>query len=218
MRTYFSVLVTVLGLVIGPAQATQRSDFWDWFRDNTDFLIQYDSKAGAVTRAIGRRLQTVDRGLTFALGQAPDGVYEFIVSANGNRDVFQEVLKLVDAAPEIDGWRIIAFRPRSPDPGGLSLAFGDVSLSAEDIWYRAEDDGAKVSLAVFVRGLTADNEAIMSRAGFVILDNVLGEYDVATKLGSIAFAALPPDPAAGGLKPLSALPADVDTRIPPTGQ
>lgn len=218
MRRYLVVLITVLGFAIGPAQATQRSDFWDWFQDNTEFLTQYDSKAGAVTRALGGRLQIVDRGLTFALGRAPDGVYEFIVSANGNRDAFQQVLKLVDAAPAIAGWRIIAFRPRSPDPGALSLAFGDVTLSADDIWYRAEDDGAKVSLELFLRDLSAENEAIMSRAGFVLLDNVLGEYDVATKLGTIGFAALPPDPAAAGLKPLGALPADVDARIAPTRQ
>ena len=99
----------------GAASATQPQNFWVWFQENRGFLESYATNTQAVTRALGGRLQNVDRGLTYELGQAADGVYEFIVSANGIRDVFPEVIRLVRAAPKIEGWRIVAFRPRRPD-------------------------------------------------------------------------------------------------------
>ena len=108
----YALLAATLGLLCAPANATQQQNFWTWFVDNREFLENYNSNTAAVTQAVGRRLQNVDRGLTYEMGQAADGVYEFIVSANGVRDVFPEVNKLVRVAPEIEGWRIIAFRPR----------------------------------------------------------------------------------------------------------
>ena len=200
-------------LVSSPAQATQQQDFWTWFQANLDFLTQYDTNTAAVTRVVGSRLQNVDRGLTYEMGRAPDGVYEFIVSAGGNRDVFPEVRRLVRAAPAIENWRIIAFRPRRPDALDWSLAYAGIEISGRDLWYHLASKDSQLALTLFVRGMSAGNRDAMASAGFIILDQALGEYDTATKLHFVDFAPLPPDPAAAGLKPLSDLAAEVDRRF-----
>lgn len=208
-----SVLGVMLGVLAGPAQATQQQNFWTWFEGNRDFMTGYASNTSAVTQAVGRRLQNVDRGLTYEMGQAADGVYEFIVSANGVRDVFPEVIKLVKAAPEIEGWRIIAFRPRRPDALQSKLEYAGFSVSGSDVWYRSEEAGDHFNLTVLVKGLDGDNEKKAIGAAFIMLDLALGEFDVATKLRSINFGALPPDPESQGLKPLNELPREVDARF-----
>lgn len=213
MAKYLALFGALAVLTLSPAQATQPRDFWAWFQANREFLTQYDTNTTAVTTAVGRRLQIVDRGLTFEMGRAPDGVYEFIVSAGGNRDVFTEVRRLVSAAPQIDDWRIIAFRPRRPEGLNLNLEYAGIKVSGGDLWYRLESDGGELALTLFVRGMTTDNRDIMARAGFIILDQVLGEYDTATKLRVIDFAALLADPETANLKPLSDLAEEVDRRF-----
>jgi hypothetical protein len=214
LRHFIALLTAILAMLPGTASATQQQNFWVWFQENRGFLESYAANTQAVTRALGARLQNVDRGLTYELGQAGDGVYEFIVSANGIRDVFPEVIRLVRVAPEIEGWRIIAFRPRRPDALTSRLDYAGMSISGEDIWYRSEDGGSEFNLSVYIRGLDPANERTAVGAAFLMLDLALGEYDVATKLRSIDFAPLPPDPAAQGLKPLNDLPREVDARFP----
>ncbi len=213
MVKYFLMLVALTGVVSGPALATQQQDFWAWFQANRDFLTQYAANTAAVTGAVGNRLQNVDRGLTFEMGRAPDGVYEFIVSADGIRDVFPEVRRLVKAAPEIENWRIIAFRPRRPDALELNLEYAGIEVSGGDLWYSLAAEGGQLALTLFVKSLTRSNHDVMADAGFIMLDQVLGEYDTATKLRFIDFAPLPPDPEAAGLKPLGDLAEEVDRRF-----
>jgi hypothetical protein len=67
-------------------------------------------------------------------------------------------------------------------------------------------------LKVCVKGLTKENEDIYGMAGFLLLDTVIGEYDVMTTLGNIKFEPLPQDRI--GLKPLSALAAEIDAHKP----
>lgn len=213
MVKYFPLFGALIGFMANPANATQQQNFWVWFEANRDFLAQYDTNTAGVTRAVGSRLQNVDRGLTYEMGRATDGVYEFIVSAGGVRDVFPEVRRLVKAAPEIENWRIIAFRPRRPEAVMDTLEYAGYKVSSRDIWYRSGEQDGAFALTVHVRGLDADNEKIKTRAAFIMLDLTLGEYDTATKLRHIGFAPLPPDPAAAGLKPLSDLPEEVDRRF-----
>jgi len=213
LAKYLPLLGALAVLVFGPAQATQPRDFWAWFQANREFLTQYATNTTAVTNAVGKRLQNVDRGLTFEMGRAPDGVYEFIVSAGGDRDVFTEVRRLVRAAPKIDDWRIIAFRPRRPEGLNLRLEYAGIKVSGGDLWYRLAAEDGQLALTLFVGGMTAGNRDTMARAGFIILDQVLGEYDTATKLRVIDFAALPADPETAGLRPLSELAGEVDRRF-----
>ena len=213
MAKFLPLIGALAVLVFGPAQATQQQDFWTWFQANRDFLTHYDTNTAAVTGTVGRRLQNVDRGLTFEMGRAPDGVYEFIVSAGGVRDVFPEVRRLVGAAPQIDNWRIIAFRPRRPEGLNLILEYAGIKVSGGDLWYRLATNGGQLALTLFVKGMTTGNRDAMARAGFIILDQTLGEYDTVTKLRFIDFAALPADPETAGLSPLSGLAAEVDRRF-----
>ena len=213
MVKYFPLFGALIGFMANPANTTQQQNFWVWFEANRDFLAQYDTNTAGVTRAVGSRLQNVDRGLTFEMGRAPDGVYEFIVSAGGVRDVFPEVRRLVGAAPQIDNWRTIAFRPRRPEGLNLILEYAGTKVSGGDLWYRLATDDGQLALTLFVKGMTAGNRDAMARAGFIILDQTLGEYDTATKLRFINFAAFPADPETAGLSPLNALAEEVDRRF-----
>lgn len=190
-----------------------REAFWTWFQDNTAFLETYAENTPAVVAAIGKRLNAVNRQLAFEMGRADDGIYEFIISADGMRDVFPDVVALTGAAPAIPGWRIIAFRPRKPDSLGKVVRLGDVQVGASAMWYRSSNHEDRIDLALSVEGQDKDGAQAMLGAVFLLLDATLGEYDVATRIGCIQFEDCPIEPAAAGLRPLSELAHEVDARF-----
>jgi hypothetical protein len=192
-----------------------RDAFWAWFRENTAFLETYAEDTPGVVGEIGERLNAVDPRLAFELGRADDGAYEFIVSADGIREVFPEVVALVKAAPAVPGWRIVAFRPRKPGSLGRTVRYGPVELGADALWYRASDQADRVALTLCVEGRDEDGARAMLGPIFLLLDATLGEYDVTTRIGAIEFAACPAQPVAAGLRPISDLAREVDARFDP---
>lgn len=190
-----------------------REAFWTWFQDNKAFLETYAANTQEVVTAIGNHLDAVNPQLAFEMGQAADGIYEFIVSADGVRDVFPYVVALTEAAPTIPGWRIIAFRPRKPDSLGNVVWFGGMELGTSAVWYRSSSHEDRLDLALSVAGQDKDGTQEMLGALFLLLDATLGEYDVATRIGCIEFEDCPSEPAAAGFKPLSELAGEVDARF-----
>ena len=185
-----------------------RRRFWEWFVQNEAALRRVEGGNEKILRDLNRELERVATGLTFQFGPVEDGLKEFAVSADGIRERFQEVLDLVSAAPELPGWRILAFRPRAGTDAVIQM--DGLELAAESLWFTVEPDRDRIGLTLFIPGLEQSNHDAMAGATFILLDMALGEYDVETKLGWIEHKPLPPSPADLGLNPFSELALMVD--------
>ena len=206
----------------GEAQATDSpfDAFWRWFvvaeRGLRDAHGGGTAAVEIAVTEIGNRLRRVHPELCFEYDRADDGVYELILSAGGIRSLFPAVSALKQAAPEVPGWRVIAFRPRKTSCARVQL--GEAVLEPQDLWYRLMPDADQADLDLFVADLTPETLEGLGGAAFLMLDAALGEYDVATRIGAIDFDALPEDPAGFDLKPIDALRADFDALFPQTRQ
>lgn len=187
-----------------------RDAFWTWFRDNAPRFENYLENTHEVVAAIGQQIGAVDNQLNFELGRADDGIYEFIVSADGIRDVFPAVQALVAAAPVIPGWRVIAFRPRKSGDLANEVRYEGLSLGAGSLWYRATPNDDRLDLTLCVEGQDVTGVHSMLGAVFLLLDATLGEFDVATKIGALEFADCPDNPAADGFSRIPDLAGEVD--------
>jgi len=186
--------------------------FWAWFQSNTAYLEGYLENTAEVVATVSKRLNAVSRNLAFEMGRADDGVYEFIVSADGIRDVFPEVVALAKAAPSIPGWRVIAFRPRKPGSLGKTVRFEGMELGTNALWYRSDAHEDRIDLTLCVAGQDAAGAHTLLGPVFLLLDATLGEYDVGTRIGAIEFADCPAEPAAAGFAPIAELAGEVDAR------
>ena len=185
--------------------------FWSWFSRNEGRLREIDGPEAPVLEELQREIKRVDSGLTFQFGPTAEGGHDFVVSADGIRERFAAVERLVAAAPEIPGWKIIAFRPRIGVD--FTVQFNGLELGPADLWFVAEPEDRQVGLTLCIRGLPPDEEgrAPYQNAAYIMLDSILGEYDVTTKIQWIEWQPLPPDPGALGLRPLAELPEVVDS-------
>ena len=206
------LLALLTGMFVSqPAQAEPltKEGFWLWFKDNKAFIQQYDTNTEEVMDSVELMIKQIHPDLWFEIGQAEDDQYEFIISGGGLKSAIPQVVDLYKAAPQIDGWRVIAFKPRHAIK---ATEYKGIEFKIEDFMYASNYYDDLTDVTVYIKGFTEKNEETHGMAGFLFLDSVLGEYDVMTKLGNIRFEPMPGNPQALGLKPLPELAAEVDAR------
>jgi hypothetical protein len=180
-------------------RGTLEARFWKWFVANSDRLFHFEREQEQVFDELLTQLHHVAVGLTFEIGQIDGGKRELVVSADGDRNLFPHVERLVTASPALTRWRVTAFRP--PLPIGFVIEMGDHRLGPDNIWFTAEPDADLTGLVLYIRDLNSTNDAILGNAAYILLDTALGEYAVETLVGFIERRSLPADPAASGLRP-----------------
>ncbi|HWM87455.1 MAG TPA: hypothetical protein VNO33_16495 [Kofleriaceae bacterium] len=197
---------------VEPAEgaATADAGFWRWFRAHAGEAATIRQGSEPIMAKLAAELHRVDERLTVEVGGIASTAEpkELIISAGGLREVFPVVQRLVAAAPPIDGWRVIAFRPRKP---GHRLQFRDREVGGEDLRFRIVSPpqaGRPLDIAVYLETPAVDETSM--HVVFLLLDFTLGEFDVATQLGKIEI--LPISQAPGDARPLTELTAIVDGR------
>ncbi|MFO0811307.1 MAG: hypothetical protein U0746_21975 [Gemmataceae bacterium] len=184
--------------------------FWDWLGANTKRIqsaVKLDTQAMA--EEIGREFKRSYPDLVWEVSPVPSGPWLFCVSANGDRELFPQVLDAVRNAPEVPGWKVQAFRPR----GSLTavIEMGGRTLGYEDIWCDVHRIGDGVKVTLLVRGMTPDLVEVLTPPAFVLLDNAVGEYDAVVKIAELDCGPLPSNPVRrDDLFPLAELPAYLD--------
>ncbi len=193
-------LVSLLFITGCKKDVAPEAAFWSWVRAHTAELKAVRTGQEPIVDELSKELKKASPGLAFELGVGTEP-FEFIISADGILDRFEAVKQLTSKAGDIPGVKVIAFRPRKAIDG-FEMRFGELTMAAADVKFVATREAGKVDLKLYVDGLNDENSAQLKKAGFVLLDAAIGEYDMETKVGVIEFH---PGPAPEGAQPLSAL-------------
>ena len=161
--------------------------FWRWFHKNEKKLWNFEEDQERVFNELATELQKVNRDLTFEFGPKKTK-REFVISAAGIQKAFAAVVSLAKAAPDFERWKITAFRPRRNPLN--TIEFRGKRIDPDEVQFSLLSNGERLGLHLFIPGL-CDNDVDYKQIGYLMLDEVLGEYDVETGLGLIKM--LPPD-------------------------
>lgn len=167
---------------------SKEEKFWNWFQENDEMLYTFEKDRESVFDQLASQLHKVDKDLTFEFGPVlSDGKREFIISAGGIQRAFPCVENLFRKAPRLERWIVIKFRQRKNSLHDLSYA--NKTVKADDVFYMSfkDDDPDKIGLMLFFKDYKEAEEDIWGQIGFLFLDEVLGEYDIETKVGAIVF-------------------------------
>jgi hypothetical protein len=168
------------------AQKSPEVLFWRWFQDNEARLFDFEQDQERIFDELQAQLQKVKPGLTFEFGPKHDGIREFVISADGIKDIFPAVIALANAAPALSRWKIIKFRPRRDQ---TQITMNGLTISPEQVEFTIEPDGAKAGITFFIEGYKETEHVRYASVVYLMLDQSLGEYDVETKVGFIEFKA-----------------------------
>jgi hypothetical protein len=164
-------------------------EFWTWFEKNKNIYYHFEDNQEELFDQLRRKLKIIHDDLTFEFSPVhPDGTRELFISADGIKDAFLAVISLVDKAPEINEWRIVAFRQRIPGDD-IEINMGGLKIGYSDIYFRYGNDDNKIGIELNIRAYDpADNR--YKNAIYVLLDGLIGEYDMETKIGWIQWVTL----------------------------
>lgn len=189
-----------------PKRKDKVAAFWEWFADNKETYFELDDSAGRskIFSQLEKKLHRVNRHLAFELSELlVDGKREFIISADGMVEAFDDVIDLVDGAPDLPLFTIIAFRQQQEEE--VSIAYGEIELAWEDIFCTFEKASDEVNLILYIKGFTEENEDEFVSASFILLDTIIGEYNAGMRIGEIEFTSYEGQPDVRPVKELQSL-------------
>jgi hypothetical protein len=190
--------------------------FWSWFQarrhdieHDVASIRQMGGPSNLITDELGERLRTNWPDLVHEIGRAGDGVFELIISADGIRGRFPVVTECVKNAPELPGWRFIAFRPRQQELPA-SVVIEGTEVPADDFVFVPHERSELIDLDVLYRGPLPAGDHRIAGASYLLLDFALGEFDVETRIGRIDRRAMRKGESAAGAVDLGKLVSVVD--------
>lgn len=174
--------------------------FWAWFEQhNKPYLFLSSMEEATKSNHLNRlvdELHQYSEHLYFEIGGVPDADQELIITAEGASEHFDKVKSLVAAAPQIAGWRFIAFVP--PRGTSFELSFdNNYVLKAADLNFLPMENpmqpdalGLKIDVPDWERVKDYD---WLRPAVFKILECILGEESFALDIQYVDISPLPSD-------------------------
>ncbi|WP_210395020.1 hypothetical protein [Motiliproteus sediminis] len=186
--------------------------FWCEVVDTIDTLMEEtdEGQARMLLQHYEESLKVIDQNLTFHFERDEHSQrIEMIFGCDGYAQSIASVLSLVDAAPMIDGVQVVAFNGRQ-DPLPESVRLGDDEYGLDDFWFSYRITQGEFHLNIYVERVVDVEEDPAVEAVMILLDALLGEFDLMTRVSTLSWYDKPADPVDFGLMPLRQLRATFD--------
>ncbi len=174
-------------------------EFWDWFlANNARYLFIHEVEPALQQKFLAEladKLHEYNGNLFFLVGGTPNEDMELVITAEGNRKYFDLVESLVEAAPQIPRWKILAFKP--PMGCDFKIDYQGYTFDPAQIWFLALEnpaDPSEIGIQVCYNDYKQERENEFLGGTFLILDIVLGERSATLDLHHIEVGPLPENP------------------------
>ena len=169
------------------------AEFWKAIARCSDTLAQSSSADDPIYDKLLAQLQQIDAGLFFEFSTGSEDC-ELIITADGNRALFDLVEAVVSAAPQIKGWKVFALKPRLGFPETTEWE-GYRVVIADVVFDPLEDGSDDFGLRLFLPAIR-DEEAEKAHSALLrAIDHGLGEREFAEAVQYTEVSALegPPE-------------------------
>lgn len=185
--------------------------FWRRFSEKSTELAVADSANCPVYDQLLAALQEIHGGLFFEFCTGEDE-NELIVSAEGDTSLFPLVREIVAAAPAIDGWEVIALKPKIGMP--VTAQWKDFTVHTDDVVFGPleRERSSDLGLRMYVPGLAPERVDDAHSALLRALDHALGEEQFAMCVQFTEVVPLPGDADVNDFIPLRDVDAFIDWR------
>lgn len=155
--------------------------FWQWFVDiQSEYLNLDNVNSHEKEELLERFLEKIHNycdHLYFQIGNDPlSDIKEIIISAEGDTKYFEKVENLVNAAPPMKGWKVIAFK----QPMGVSFVteYEGLLLNPKEIWFLPLNNAKQptmVGVRICIKDYAPEEESRFKNGVYQVLDHILGE-------------------------------------------
>ncbi|WP_131539552.1 hypothetical protein [Pedobacter nototheniae] len=120
----------------------------------------------------------------FEIGGYPNDKQDLIITADGNSAFFNKVELLVNQAPLLAHWNVIALKPAM---GNGIIEYNGAKLDPEMMYFIPLSNKAsqKIGLRIYIQNYNLDNQKDFLTAAYLVLDTILGEKSNALDIGHV---------------------------------
>jgi hypothetical protein len=178
--------------------------FWNWFQDNNqrikNVINENSENQKHITFWISKNLSYYCKEIDFMIVYPKNSneKTEFIITANGNPNFFQQVVNLIDNAPQLRTWKFTAFiQPTEridemindrDDP----YIFQEFTLKASELKFlplQFQEESNKLDIIVYLKNYNLYcHTKTLQQAIFVILQDLVGEKSVYQNINLVQLA------------------------------
>jgi hypothetical protein len=163
---------------------------WQWFSKHASALkneIEGTTPFDAYFD-IEDALKKIDPRLRFEIGSdtTEERKLALYVSANCVAEVVPLVLAIVDAAPVIDGWDVIALKPRKRR--SLPFTFVDIYINPSDFLYTASCVGGQLDIVIYTYNINKITDVDFISGVYKLIEHEVGEMYFITRIKSISIS------------------------------
>ena len=189
--------------------------FWNWFQDNNQRIKNSCNESPEQQKEIlfwlGKNLSYYCRELDFIIvfPKKENSKNEFIITANGNKEFFQQVILLIDNAPRLRTWKFTAFLlPTEQINKGIEelekpYIIRENTLKAKNLNFIALDhdhETHKFEIQIYLKNyILLCNTKTLSQVICIILQNQMTQESLFQNSTFVQLAQLP-DIAQNGIK------------------
>lgn len=169
-------------------------DFWKWFQKNeVTFAALVKKGSDPATLEAGffgvlsSKLGELKDGFYFLTGMCDDDTVELVFTPDGVVKNIVFVEELVDAAPDIEGWKFTALKP-ALDIDDVGIGMSGYEFNGENIFFYSNDHQDipdEIDISVVHTDFNDADKATITNGVFIFLDNFLGELNFITKIDEI---------------------------------
>lgn len=188
--------------------------FWKWFVDNSERLTMLndleEAQAQMLLDELQHELERYCQGLTYEIGEQTQNGRVLTISAEGDMDLFEQVVELIDNAPDVDWWDFEAFK--QPKGKGLKVTFDKYKFDTKDMYFMQlenEEEPDILGVRVALPNMVKDDDDQLVGV-YVTLEAMIGEFDCATLIGYLDTVPVPKEPFKEGFKQLDEFPEFVE--------
>jgi hypothetical protein len=181
--------------------------FWQWFQQNQSQFVHWgELNAGEwhyYFDTLEQLLHSCCPNIRFIIEaneQSTPG--RIIITADGDPDYFEFVLSLVDAAPDLPGWEIIAFRSMAPLDYLADL--DELNIQPRALWFcPIEMDDIFVGVRIFIPYFNYKRQSEYLDSIRNMLMNLMGEQNFGYHIFQVELVNLPFTKKVPGLRPFT---------------
>lgn len=189
-------------------------NFWNWFVENSEHLTMLndleEAEQNKLLDELQNQLDLYCEGLSYEMSEPSPTGRTLTFSAEGDTDLFRQVVELVDQSPDVDWWEFVAFKqPRGVD---LKVIFDKYKFETKQMYFLPLENEVEpdiMGLRVALPDAKKEDEDQLVGI-YVTIEALVGEFDCATLIGYLEAAPIPEDPPKDGYQPLDDLPEYVE--------
>ncbi|MBL8898643.1 MAG: hypothetical protein JNM84_13485, partial [Planctomycetes bacterium] len=156
--------------------------FWSWFAAHSEALLAIATSDDELLSSLLAQLHAIHPGLYFEI-QVEREPLELVVTAEGRRELFPLVERIVLAAPALPAWRYVALKPAQGFD--FTSEFEGVRVEPTQLWFlplaNANTPG-KLGIRVGWPELQPEQHDLALTALLKALDTAIGERCLATEI------------------------------------